>query len=82
MAARHMRTAVGVVFMLLGAVSVIGARWLEPGRAACATSWVEVVQHYGFPSLLFLGGLALFNREAFGDIVGTAKSMVRRRRSP
>ncbi len=79
MRGKHVRTIVGILFMVLGAGSVIGARWLEPVHAACASSWVEVASHYGFPSLLFLGGLAMFNRAAFGDIVDGAKSLVRRR---
>ncbi len=78
MSAKHMRTASGIAFMGLGTLAVLGARWLEPGHSACAVSWVEVVHRYGFPALLFLGGLAMFNRAAFGDLVAGTTALTKR----
>jgi hypothetical protein len=78
MSGRHLRTGAGIAFMALGAAAVLGARWLEPNYSACAVSWVEVAHRYGFPALLFLGGLAMFNRAAFGDLVVGTTALTRR----
>lgn len=84
MAGKHFRTASGILFMLLGAAAVLGGRWLEPSSQGCAASWVEFAHRYAFPALLFLGGMALFNRAAFGDLLDGGKQVVGRviRRKP
>ena len=83
MAGRHFRTSLGALFMALGALTVLAGRWLEPTHTGCATTWVEVIHKFAFPALLFLGGMALFNRTAFGDLVeggkGFASRVIRRR---
>lgn len=84
MAGRHFRTAAGILFMCLGATAVLGARWLEPLSQGCAATWVEFAHKYAFPALLFLGGMALFSKPAFTDILSGGKSVVGRvlRRKP
>ena len=86
---RHVRTVMGATFMGLAVLYVVTLNVLHAVHttpagcpAAAATTWVDVVHAWVFPVLVFLAGLALFNRAAFGDLVSTAKSLLPGRAPP
>lgn len=73
---KHWRMALGAALM---SVSVVFAtKSLSAPRDTTAT-WAEVVYHFGFPALLFVGGYNLFSRQAFRDAFNAGRRLIRRR---
>lgn len=74
---RHLRTGVGLLFMIAGPAFVIAGHIINILPATqCASNWADTAQEYGFPIVLFMGGLLLFNRAAFGDLVAAGKGLI------
>lgn len=83
--ARHVRTVMGMGLMLFSVGFVVLDKILAVRikvALPCPASVIEVVHVWIFPVLLFFGGLALFSREAFSDLLGGAKALVGRRPPP
>lgn len=74
---RHIRTASGLLFML-AAVGLVFYEFFLDGRTkeVCVNSWMDFAHDYAFPGAMFLSGLMLFNRMAFGDLMSTAKGFI------
>lgn len=81
---RHVRTLVGIGLMLFSVAFVVLDKILQirTAQTLCAASIVEVVHAWLFPVLLFGGGLLLFSRDAFLDLVGGTGRLLRRRNAP
>lgn len=77
---RHGRTNMGLALMSIAVVYALavhvfgGLLHLTP--TACATAWVQIVNEWGFPGLLFVAGFRLFDLDAFKDTVAAAKSLL------
>lgn len=80
---RHGRTVTGIALMGFSALYVLAVHvfgsLLHLTPAACAVAWVQVVQEWGFPALLFVAGYRLFDLASFTDLLEAAKSVLPKR---
>lgn len=77
---RHFRAGVGVFFMTFGAAVGAANAYVDmrnelAGKSA-VSSVMEFATEYGFPVLLFLAGLLLFQKDAFIDIIQALKGFL------
>lgn len=81
---RHYRTIIGIALMAFALLFVITNTILtlvvtKTASPKCVASWVEFAHEWVFPIMLFAAGFALYNKEAFREVVGAGRSLVRRR---
>lgn len=77
---RHGRTIMGIALMTFAGLYVLAIHvfggLLHISTTTCATAWVQVVQEWGFPALLFVAGYRLFDIDSFTDLVNAAKAVL------